>query len=158
MTKRIHDRMPQARTDKLAVEDLFDETLVYDLRRHRAHCLNRAAVAIWRQCDGRTTVAEAAEVLHAELGVPANEDLIWTGLLRLKRAHLLADQVDAPARGTASSRREALRALGLLGGLCQVNSPRGTMPGCTLDDPATFGIAFRLTSSATPCGCTTDTA
>ena len=40
---------------------------------------------------------------------------------------------------------------------CQVNSPRGTMPGCTLDDPATFGIAFRLTSSATPCGCTTDT-
>jgi hypothetical protein len=40
---------------------------------------------------------------------------------------------------------------------CQVNSPHDTMPGCTLDDPATFGIAFRLTSSATPCGCTTDT-
>ena len=39
----------------------------------------------------------------------------------------------------------------------QVNSPRGTMPRCTLDDPATFGIAFRLTSSATLCGCTTDT-
>ena len=29
-------------------------------------------------------------------------------------------------------------------GHCQVNSPRGTMPGCTLDDRATFGIAFRL--------------
>ena len=43
-------------------------------------------------------------------------------------------------------------------GLCQVNSPRGTMPGCTFDDPATFGIACRLTSSATPSGCITDTA
>ena len=43
-------------------------------------------------------------------------------------------------------------------GHCQVNSPRGTMPRCTLDDPATFDIAFRLTSSATLCGCTTDRA
>ena len=42
--------------------------------------------------------------------------------------------------------------------LCQVNSPRGTIPGCTFDDPATFGIAFRLKSSATPSGCITDTA
>ena len=120
--KRTQDRMPQARTDELAVEDLFDETLVYDLKRHSVHCLNRAAVVIWRQCDGRTTVAEAAGVLHARLGVPANKDLIWTGLLRLKRAHLLADQVDAPARGTGSSRREALRALGLLGVLPAVLS------------------------------------
>ena len=46
----------------------------------------------------------------------------------------------------------------LLRWLCQVNSPRGTMPGCTFDDPATFGIAFRLKSSATPSGCITDTA
>ena len=37
-------------------------------------------------------------------------------------------------------------------GHSQVNSPRGTMPRCTRIDPATFGIAFRLTSSATPCG------
>ena len=43
-------------------------------------------------------------------------------------------------------------------GLCQVNSPRGTIQGCTFDDPATFGIVFRLKSSATPSGCITDTA
>ena len=43
-------------------------------------------------------------------------------------------------------------------GLCQVNSPRGTIPGCTFDDPATFGIVCRLKSSATPSGCITDTA
>ena len=43
-------------------------------------------------------------------------------------------------------------------GLCQVNSPRGTIPGCIFDDPATFGIAFRPKSSAMPSGSTTDTA
>ena len=43
-------------------------------------------------------------------------------------------------------------------GYCQVNSPPSTMPGCTLAGPATFGIAFRPTSSAMPSGSTTDTA
>ena len=42
------------------VERLAGETLVYDLRRHRAHCLNPAATLVWRCCDGRTTVASAA--------------------------------------------------------------------------------------------------
>ena len=42
--------------------------------------------------------------------------------------------------------------------LCQDHAPCGTMPGCTFDDPATFGSAFRLTASATPPGCITDTA
>ena len=54
---------------------------------------------------------------------------------------------------------DAVRAeYGLTDRLCQVNSPRGTIPGCTFDDPATFGIAFRLKSSATRSGCITDTA
>ena len=37
-------------------------------------------------------------------------------------------------------------------GFVRVTLRRGSMPGCTFDDPATFGIAFRLTASATPSG------
>ena len=38
-------------------------------------------------------------------------------------------------------------------GHSQVNSPRGTMPRCLrIDQREPFGLAFRLTSSATPCG------
>ena len=32
--------MPRARQDELVVEELPDETLVYDLKRHKARCLN----------------------------------------------------------------------------------------------------------------------
>ena len=33
--------MPRARQDELVVEELQDETLVYDLERHKACCLSR---------------------------------------------------------------------------------------------------------------------
>ena len=55
--------MPRARQDELVVEELPDETLVYDLKRHEAHCLNRTSALAWRRCDGRTTVAEVAVLL-----------------------------------------------------------------------------------------------
>ena len=39
--------MPRARQDELVVEELQDETLVYDLKRHKARCLNRTAALVW---------------------------------------------------------------------------------------------------------------
>ena len=38
--------MPRARQDELIVEELQDETLVYDLQRHKARCLNRTAALV----------------------------------------------------------------------------------------------------------------
>ena len=40
--------MPRARQDELVVEELPDETLVYDLKRHKARCLNRTAALVWQ--------------------------------------------------------------------------------------------------------------
>jgi hypothetical protein len=40
--------MPRARRDELVVEELDDETLVYDLERHKARCLNHTAALVWR--------------------------------------------------------------------------------------------------------------
>jgi len=54
---------PLARQDRLVVQELSEEVLVYDLDRHRAHCLNRTAALIWRHCDGSTSVAEMARRL-----------------------------------------------------------------------------------------------
>ncbi len=50
--------MPRARQDELVVEELSDETLVYDLKRHKANCLNRTAALVWQDCDGQTSVAQ----------------------------------------------------------------------------------------------------
>jgi hypothetical protein len=108
---------PRARTDDLVVQDLADETLVYDQARHRAHCLNRAAALVWRHCDGRHTVADLARVVARELGLPEDEDVVWLALDRLKRAHLLEGEVARPGETGRLTRRDVLRRLGLAGGL-----------------------------------------
>ncbi|MCH8145362.1 MAG: PqqD family protein [Gemmatimonadetes bacterium] len=103
--------MPRARQDELVVEELPDETLVYDLKRHKAHCLNRTSALVWQHCDGRTTVAEVAALLERQLKIPADEAVVWMALDRLGRAHLLREQVTLPAERARYSRREVLRTL-----------------------------------------------
>lgn len=109
--------MPQAREDGLLVQELPDETMVYDLNRHRAHCLNQTAALVWRHCDGRTTVEEMARLLQHELNIPAAAEVVWLALDRLGTAHLLRQRMNPPAGVARCSRREAMRRLGLAGGL-----------------------------------------
>ena len=103
--------MPRAGQDGLVVEELQDETLVYDLKRHKARCLNRTAALVWRHCDGRTRVADVAALLKKELEIPADEAVVWMALDRLDRAHLLKEKVTLPADRARYSRREMLRTL-----------------------------------------------
>ena len=109
--------MPRARQDELVVEELPDETLVYDLERHEAHCLNRTSALVWQRCDGRTTVAEVAALLDTELEIPADEAVVWMALDRLGRAHLLKEKVTLPADRARYSRREVLRTLRRVAGI-----------------------------------------
>ncbi len=103
--------MPRARQDELVVEELPDETLVYDLKRHKAHCLNRTAAVVWQHCDGRTTAPELAALLEEQLATPTDEAVVWMALDRLGRAHLLSEPVTLPADRAQYSRREVLRTL-----------------------------------------------
>ena len=107
---------PRARTDGLLIQDLPEETLVYDLARHRAHCLNRTAALVWRHCDGKTGVADLTRVVARETGLPADEAVVWLALGRLARARLLEGPM-APPQGARPSRREVLRKLGAAAGL-----------------------------------------
>ena len=103
--------MPRARQDELVVEELQDETLVYDLKRHKASCLNRTAALVWRHCDGQTSVADVTALLEEQLAAPIDESVVWMALDRLDRAHLLSEAVTLPAERTQYSRREMLRTL-----------------------------------------------
>ena len=99
------------------VEELPDEVLVYDVRRYRAYCLNRTTALVWRHCDGRTTVSEAAELLAKELTLPVDEGLVWMALDRLARARLLRAAPAPPDGHRHSSRRDIARRLALAGGV-----------------------------------------
>ncbi|HET7291972.1 MAG TPA: PqqD family protein [Vicinamibacteria bacterium] len=105
---------PRARKDGLIVERLGGETLVYDLERHRAHCLNPTAAVVWDSCDGRSTEAQIARRVADALDLPDDAALVELALARLDRARLL-DRGSGPPRSKAASlsRREAVRRLGL---------------------------------------------
>ena len=109
--------MPRARQDELIVEELQDETLVYDLRRHKARCLNRTAALVWRHCDGRASVAEVATLLEEQLATPTDEAVVWMALDRLSRVQLLSEPVTLPADRAQYSRRKMLRTLGRAAGI-----------------------------------------
>ncbi len=130
--------LPKARQEDLVVEVLPDETLVYDLKRDKAHCLNPTAALVWNRCDGDTSVSELAALLETEFGVPADDSVVWMALDRLGREHLLEDRVELPREAASYSRREMMRTLGRVAGL-------------TLLLPAVSSIVAPLAAQAGSC-------
>jgi hypothetical protein len=104
---------PRARKDGLVVTELPDELLVYDLDRHKAHCLNPTAALVFKHCDGRTSVKQIAGALSRELDVAADERLVWLSLERLEKARLLEERPEPPLAAESFSRRELVRRVGI---------------------------------------------
>src|SRR5438067_12451593 len=108
---------PRAREDELVVREVEDETLVYDLKRHKAHSLNHTAALVWRWCDGQATIPEMARRLSAETKIAAGEDAVWLALDGLGRARLLQERATRPDDAERVSRRAVARKLGMTAGL-----------------------------------------
>jgi len=101
----------QRRTQGLLVEELPEETIVYDTARHEVHCLNRAATLVWNHCDGRTSPAEMADLLREELDLSADEALVRLILEQLGDLNLLDEQSHKPASAARRTRREVSKQL-----------------------------------------------
>src|SRR5271156_6617118 len=100
--------MPKAKTAHLIVREIDDETLVYDMGRHAATCLNEFAAKVWRRCDGTTSVADIADALGED------ERAVWLALHQLTKSQLLTEAIALPPEmTTAKSRREIAGRLGL---------------------------------------------
>jgi hypothetical protein len=95
-------RLPTARTENLLVQKLNDETLIYDIERDEAHCLNQTAALVWEKCDGKTTAAQAAQSVQRKLGTPFDTDVVWLAVKQLQRYHL----IDRKAMRPSVSRRD----------------------------------------------------
>ena len=105
--------LPLMRKDALVIDELPDEVLVYDLDRHKAHCLNHTAALVWRRCDGRTSAPEIARQLSLHLDAPFPEELVWEALRQLAQFHLLEESVSLLTQFEQPSRRQMMRRLGL---------------------------------------------
>lgn len=113
------ERLAEARKEGLLVHPLSDEVLVYDLDRHKAHCLNKTAALVWNRCDGKTSVAELAQKLEDEVGAPVDEQLVWLALDQLRRTRLLRQETPpvhtarSPLQTAGLSRRELIKRAGI---------------------------------------------
>jgi hypothetical protein len=113
MIERIEQQLPLARRERLLVEELPDEVLVYDLDRNKAHCLNQTAALIWNHCDGQTSVEEMAIILQQHSQERVDPEVVWFGLEQLRKARLIDRPVARPIGRDRLSRRELVKRIGL---------------------------------------------
>ena len=113
----ITNPMPKAKTERLIVTKIDDETLIYDRARHAATCLNEFAAKVWRRCDGATSVADIADTLGED------ERTVWLALHRLNKSKLLVEEIALPPdMRTGKTRREIAGQLGLGAAVAAVSS------------------------------------
>ena len=102
---------PVARTNEIVVLEADDETLVYDLRKSEAHCLNETAAFVWKNCDGGKTVSDISTLVEKQFGAAVDNDFVWLALEQLKERDLLTEA--SILREPVSSRREMIKRVGL---------------------------------------------
>jgi Coenzyme PQQ synthesis protein D (PqqD) len=107
---------PRARSEDLLIEQLGNELLVYDERRDMATRMNHTAAVVWRNSDGRRTIADLVELLRAEVGEVADEDLVMITLDYLEEQDLLESGYDSRELAAIRlSRRRFIERAGLAG-------------------------------------------
>jgi len=102
--------LPKARKNDLVTRQIPGELLVYDLKRHKAYCLNDTAAAVWKGCDGKRTVSELAFKLQQDQKSPVDEKIVWLALDQLEKSYLLQTKAARPIGLPALSRRGLIRA------------------------------------------------
>jgi len=90
-------------------EEAGGEMLVYNLERHRVHCLNDTAVLIWKLCTGRRTVNQIAAELPITLHPRSRELVVRNTVGQLARLGLIEAHDDA----RNISRRELAKRIGM---------------------------------------------
>ena len=144
--------LPAARTEDLIVQEMADEVLVYDQRRHQAHCLNETAARVWRGLDGQSTAQEIASKLSRQQGVEVPAAVVELEVDQLRRSNLLSGPLAESLAG-GLSRRAMLKRVGVgaavaLPVVASVVAPRtaqaatclGAGAGCSTSSQCCSGI------------------
>jgi hypothetical protein len=103
--------LPIARTEKIVIQELENEVLIYDLNLDKAYCLNETSATIWQLCDGSKTVPEISQAVSKKFGATASDDMVWLALEQLKKDQLISNEFQSTFSGL--SRRAAIRKMGL---------------------------------------------
>jgi Coenzyme PQQ synthesis protein D (PqqD) len=113
MKDKVNTSRPRARQQDLIIKDLDGETLIYDLRTDRAHCLNSTAALVWKHCDGRRSVRDLGELLSRDLSLPAGLEMARLAVFELAKKKLIVEVDGALRTAPPVSRRALVRSLGV---------------------------------------------
>ena len=106
----INSLIPTARKEGLVIQEMPDEILVYDLNTNQAHCLNRTAASVWKNCDGENSVTDIKLKLEKEFNSAIPEDFVWLAIDQLSKDKLLEKEIETKISGL--SRREVIKRIG----------------------------------------------
>lgn len=101
--------LPLARKDDLVVQNLPDETLVYDCNTHKACCLNKTSASVWNYCDGKSSAAQISALMGKEFNSAVSEELVWLSISQLSDQNLLTEKAELPGTLKGLNRREVIR-------------------------------------------------
>jgi hypothetical protein len=96
-------RQPVARDQGLVIQELGDESLVYDRETDVAHCLGAVATRVWRACNGERDLGDLARFSAT------SEDLAAEAVDELRSKGLLVAPPASAGDSTDVSRRHALK-------------------------------------------------
>jgi hypothetical protein len=146
---------PRARSARLLVEEVGDELVVYDLDTDLAHLLNRTTAAVWRRCDGATSVKAIAKGVGAELGIAASTELVMDAMTQLEQASLLQ------GGGVSShglSRRQMLKIVGVTAAAIPVvTTILAPTPAAAVSIGAPIGGTCKFSNDCASCNCQNST-
>jgi hypothetical protein len=103
--------IPIARTEAILIEPVGDELIVYDRVARKAHRLNPTAAFLWRNCDGIRSTTALSKLLHREMGLPEDTDLVLLALESLEKQRLIKSNSSAHK----VSRRDVMKRLRAVG-------------------------------------------
>jgi hypothetical protein len=112
-TQATRPARPVARNEDLLVEEIHDETVVFDTGTREAHCLSPLAAVVFSHCDGETSTDELAALATDRLGEPVDVERVQDALAQLGERNLLVASLEQEGL----SRRQMIKRSAVTGGL-----------------------------------------
>ncbi|MEZ5344422.1 MAG: hypothetical protein R2681_02605 [Pyrinomonadaceae bacterium] len=102
-----NSRNPVARTNDLVIQNSGAESLIYDLKDHKALCLNSTTNSVWKLCDGKNSVSLINRKLFGES--KRTESIVELAILQLAENNLLMNSKSVLDPAGQISRRQVIR-------------------------------------------------
>jgi hypothetical protein len=133
--------LPLGRREDLLIENVGDESVVYDLESKNVHCLSPLAAVVFEHCDGRTKPADCASIAADRLGRDVSEDEVLAAVGQLEERELFFSPVlKLNGNGNGISRRDFARR-GAVAGAVAFAAPLITSIAAPTAAMAASGIA-----------------